>query len=133
METIELLSVKLQKWVSPNLKLSPRYAGYKEIDGEMTRVEYTNPRYDIRIKFSSVELATKWVETFKDCLTELSGTQDYITLMNHNKPYFLISASNVDRRTGEIRYVVTFTFVEPAMVVNEEPELVRIDEVPAGI
>lgn len=134
METIELLSIKLQNWISPNLKLSPRYVGYKkEVDGEMTRVEYNNPRYDIRIKFSTVELANRWAETFQMCLLELSGTHDYITLMNHDKPYYLISASNVDRRTGEIRNVITFTFVEPSMVINEEPELVTADAVPAGI
>ncbi len=135
MEAIELLSVKLQGWINPNLNLKPRYYGYKPNSetGDLERVEYKYPKFDVRLKFANVDLASKWVDTFRTELAALSGKHDYITVMIKDKPYSLTYVNNVDRSTGEIKDTVTFTLVEAMRVIAEEPEMsaVEADEFPS--
>ena len=129
MEAIEMLSVKLQSWINPNLNLKPRYFGYKPNaeTGELEKVEFKYPKFDVRLKFSSVDLASKWVEAFRNELAALSGTNDYITIVRNDKPYSLTFAGNVDRSTGEIKETVTFTFVEALRVIADVPEMVEVE------
>ena len=129
MEAIETLSIKLQSWINPNMNLKPRYFGYKpnKETGELERVEYKYPKYDLRLKFSSVALACKWVDSFRSELAVLSGQHDYITVMIQKKPYSLTYVNNVDRSTGEIKDTITFTLVEALQVIADEPEMSEVE------
>ncbi|MCL4551374.1 MAG: hypothetical protein M1495_22725 [Bacteroidetes bacterium] len=121
--------MKLQNWINPNLNLKPRYFGYKPNaeTGGLERVEFKYPKFDVRLKFASVDLASKWVDIFRNELAALSGTNDYITVMIHDKPYSLTFAGNVDRSTGEIKTIVTFTLVEALRVIADVPEMAEVE------
>lgn len=120
--------MKLQSWINPRLNLKPRYYGYRPNSetGVLERVEYKYPKFDLRLKFTNSELASQWVFAFRNTLAELSGTGDYVTIMQNDKPYHLTFVGNMNRTTGELLSTVTFTFIEALRVINEEPALAEV-------
>jgi hypothetical protein len=133
MQNIELLSIKLQSWINPAVQMKPIYTLLKpnNITGELEQIQRKYPRYYLRLKFSTVDLACKWVNIFRAELAELSGQNDYITVMVQQKPYCLTFVNNVDRTTGEIRDTITFTLVDALQVIAEEPELAEVEAFPS--